>query len=87
MDLPENKDDSIERIMQQEGKKYRASIAGKVKVLEDLTAELKSKLDKETIKKLHHELHKLAGSAGTYGYNDASDICKKYVDEAVTFFL
>lgn len=79
MDVPQDKDDSIEEIMKQEGEKYRASITGKIETLENLISEIKTKLDKEAIQKLHHEAHKLAGSAGTYGYNEASVLCKKCV--------
>jgi len=55
--------------------KYVKSIKTKLVKLNDLIKKTISTQDEETIKTLIDEIHKISGSAGTYGFEFASDFC------------
>ena len=50
---------------------YKKSIPAKLEEIEGLILEAKASSEA-----LRFAVHKLAGSSGTYGYHEASDLCK-----------
>ncbi|MBS0623931.1 MAG: response regulator [Verrucomicrobia bacterium] len=55
---------------------YRKSISQKMALLQQLVQQLKQDCSLQNLKELQREIHKLAGSSGTYGYLEVSRICK-----------
>lgn len=60
-------------------KNYDESIHEKIALLRDLIK--KTQKNPSVIKDLKIEIHKMAGSAGTYGYESVSDVCKSLENE------
>jgi len=63
---------SLEDLM----RKYRESIPSKLEQIARLIDEYEHSPSKENLAALKLAVHKLAGSAGTYGYPEASRLCK-----------
>ncbi|QLH35012.1 MAG: Hpt domain-containing protein [Parachlamydiaceae bacterium] len=57
---------------------YRASIPNRLELLQSLVDEMRKNPRLETLKELKLQIHKLAGSAGLYGYEQVSLICKEF---------
>jgi HPt (histidine-containing phosphotransfer) domain-containing protein len=51
---------------------YKTSLPSKLDTIQKLSSTLQEALDQ-----LRFVVHKLAGSSGTYGYMEASQLCKK----------
>lgn len=73
------KEDSFKNMMTDMAKEYRASLPGKIKTLTDLIAEINKKISPDNIKHFRDEVHKIAGSAGMYGFPEISSLCKQMV--------
>lgn len=57
--------------------RYRKTIYSQVAVLEEAVAALRrNALDDDLRGRAHREAHKLAGSAGTFGFSRASDLAR-----------
>lgn len=56
--------------------KYSESLFDKLEEIEQLFESLKQTITKENLEKLHATIHKLSGSAGSYGYVKAGQISK-----------
>lgn len=56
---------------------YQATICDKIVQLEELTEKLIDDGTPESLQMLTRAVHKIAGSAGSYGYTDASVLCKE----------
>ncbi len=59
---------------------YQASIPDRLELLRSLINEIKKKPSEKTINELRLQVHKLAGSAGLYGYDEVSTVCKEFDD-------
>lgn len=59
---------------------YQASIPDRLELLEGLLLEMKKKPNEKTLKEFRLQIHKLAGNAGLYGYEEVSKICKEFDD-------
>lgn len=59
-------------------KAYRASIPHKLDTLAALVRQSQSPVDVKSFEDLRMAVHKLAGSAGTYGFTEVSEICKTW---------
>lgn len=70
MDSSFNNDDLL--LMQQ---KYRANIGAKLCKIQQLMETFKSAPSKSNLSALRLEIHKLAGSAGLYGFVKVSELC------------
>lgn len=57
---------------------YRASIPSRLELLQALIDGIRTNPTEETLKELRLQIHKLAGSAGIYGYDDVSKVCKEF---------
>lgn len=57
---------------------YQASIPERLALLQGLFEEMKKKPNEKTLKALRLQIHKLAGNAGLYGYDEVSKICKDF---------
>jgi UDP-N-acetyl-D-glucosamine dehydrogenase len=57
---------------------YQATIPDRIELLRNLIQEMKEKPNEKTLKELRLQVHKLAGNAGLYGYNEVSQICKDF---------
>lgn len=57
---------------------YRETIPEKEHLLKVLVDTLRQKCDVSTINALRYELHKIAGSAGVYGFAHVSKLCKQF---------
>lgn len=55
---------------------YQKTIPGKLDRLKRLIQTLKDNQSLENLKQLQMEVHKIAGNSGTYGFMNASDLCK-----------
>ncbi len=74
---------------------YKKSIPQKLKAIQNLIEQAKQNPLSETLDSLCFAVHKLAGSAGTYGYSEASQLCKELAQKIMnkdkldldTFFL
>lgn len=58
-------------------KEYEASIPEKISHIEGLIKAIQEGFSKENVEALKKELHKIAGSAGSYGHMEVSRFCKK----------
>ena len=75
---PEN--DFLSKLKEQ----YKATIPEKWQMLHDLIKSLsEDPADEKSLKALRQELHKISGSAGTYGFPKASDLCRHAEKEIV----
>lgn len=68
-------DDQLLKDLQAE---YRSTIPEKMKCLKELLETVHSKMDATSLKNLKYELHKIAGSAGVYGFGSAGKLCKEF---------
>lgn len=57
---------------------YRAAIPNRLELLQSLIDEIRKKGLEKDLKELRLQVHKLAGSAGLYGYHEVSRICKEW---------
>lgn len=55
---------------------YQKSIGEKIENIEKLLLEVEKNPSLENLSALKTEVHKIAGSAGSYGYKKAGDLCK-----------
>ena len=72
--------DSIDRlkaIQDKWRKEYDKTIQEKLKTLESLIQEMQQGIQEPTLKAFRMEIHKIAGSAGTVGYDTVSVFCKQ----------
>lgn len=72
--------DSIDRlkaIQDKWRKEYDKTIEEKLKTLESLIQEMQKGIQEPTFKSFRVEIHKIAGSAGTVGYDAVSVFCKQ----------
>lgn len=59
-------------------REYDRAIPEKLQKLEILISEFKKSMNLDSLTTLRFAVHKLAGSAGTYGYDSVSVICKEW---------
>ncbi|MBI5346115.1 MAG: response regulator [Chlamydiae bacterium] len=78
---------SLDKILELEVKKYRETIPQKIAALEKLITKAKSKSNESSFQELEYAFHKLAGSAGTYGYGKVSEIAKQIVGKIREWLL
>jgi UDP-N-acetyl-D-glucosamine dehydrogenase len=57
---------------------YQTSIPDRLELLQGLFEDMKKKPNESTLKALRLQIHKLAGNAGLYGYDEVSKICKEF---------
>ena len=62
---------------------YRQSIPSKLSLINSLICEVQKNGDLESLKALRFAIHKLAGSAGSYGYPEVSALCKELEKELI----
>ena len=55
---------------------YKANLSGRIELLKSAHASVLSGSLDAGLEHLHRELHKLAGSAGMYGYPELSDVAR-----------
>ncbi len=67
----------LEAILEDLKVSYEKTISDKVERLEKLILAVQKDPDIDNLQALKNEVHKIAGSAGTYGYIAVSDLCKK----------
>lgn len=64
-------------------REYKETIPLKIQTITDLLDRLKVKIDLETLKELRMHIHKIAGSAGTYGFKAVSEQCRAFEKELI----
>jgi anti-anti-sigma factor len=69
--------DNASKLSQQLFEHYTQSLPEKLQTLEDLIQAAADHPSQESIERLKASLHKISGSAGTYGYVKAGEICKQ----------
>ena len=57
---------------------YRNTIPQKLELLDQLVSSLETNKTLEALKSLRQHIHKLAGSAGTYGFDEVSTLSKQW---------
>ncbi len=65
-------------ILQQFTLEYKQTIPEKIEKIQQLLGQLRERIDEENLKALRMHIHKIAGSAGTYGFTAVSEICIKF---------
>lgn len=80
MDATSSNDD-FQDTLKKLSQKYREEIPEKLKLLRKYIDELKSDPQESTLKALRLEVHKMAGSAGSFGFPRTSEICKEFEKE------
>ena len=65
-----------ENLLQEIKKEYEKTIPAKIISLRQLIDALNHDWNKDNLMALRFHVHKIAGSAGTYGYQKASDLCR-----------
>ncbi|MEI6242009.1 MAG: Hpt domain-containing protein [Chlamydiota bacterium] len=66
-----SEEDALQELMLE----YKKSIPEKLRVLEKLIADVHAKGDLASVSALRFAVHKLAGSAGSYGFTEVSELC------------
>ncbi len=79
---PIDDDDDDEAFMADLKEQYRNSICTKLHDLEGLLSSLRDQLDPESLKALGDKVHRIAGSAGSYGFDAVSELCRQ-LDEDI----
>jgi len=57
---------------------YIDSIPGKLKNIEKLVNELRHEITEESLQEINRIVHRMAGSAGAYGFMQVTEICRKF---------
>lgn len=70
-------EERLKAIQEKYRKAYDKTIPEKLILLEGLLQEMQNGIQEPTLKAFRMEIHKIAGSAGTVGYDEVSAICKK----------
>jgi DNA-binding response OmpR family regulator len=60
---------------------YQNSIPDKLERLEKMILAIQKNLTLENLENFKREIHKIAGSAGSYGYSKVTDLCKQMEEE------
>ena len=68
-------------ILEQFSQEYKKSIPDKLNKIREFLDQLSVKMDEENLKALRMHIHKIAGSAGTYGFTKVSEISIKFEKE------
>lgn len=74
---------SYEQIVNKFRKSYVDTIPEKLNIILQLIDELNDHVNAETLKNLRLQIHKMAGSSGTYGFEQVSSYCKKFENELI----
>lgn len=77
--LPEQKplEKSAMPAMEELKAKYKETIPAKLEEINNLIGALKEKKDRDALQKMQMVIHKLAGNAGSYGFDEVSKVCKE----------
>lgn len=75
--------DNASKMSQQLFEQYTSSLPEKLQTVEELVEKAVQSPSQETIETLKAAIHKLSGSAGTYGYVKAGEICKQLEQKLV----
>jgi len=62
---------------------YQESIPEKINTLKQLISQFQNIQDLDSLTSLRNAVHKIAGSAGTYGYSEVSKICKEFEGDLI----
>lgn len=68
----------MQRIVEKWRLDYEKAIPGHLENLQQMINGMKSNMSEETLKSFRIAIHKMAGSAGTVGFMNVSDLCKRY---------
>lgn len=60
---------------------YISTIPEKLKLIEQFLDEMHESVREQTLLDLRLHIHKIAGSAGTYGFPEVSSVCKQFEKE------
>lgn len=66
------------KILAEITEEYRKTIPQKLELLDQLVSSLQTKKTLEALQALRQHIHKVAGSAGTYGFDEVSSLCKQW---------
>lgn len=73
----EESPDNMQAMLEKLGREYRKKISEKIKILTEMVREIQKKNDRDSLIGLKNVVHKIAGSAGSYGFSEVSQLCKK----------
>ena len=65
-------------ILKQFTEEYKLTVPEKLEKIQQLIDQLREKIDEENLKVLRMHIHKIAGSAGTYGFTTVSEVCIRF---------
>lgn len=71
-------DPSIDDVLKKFTEEYKLTIPEKLTALRQILDEMRQKITLENMKALRFNIHKIAGSAGTYGFASVSKLCREF---------
>lgn len=71
-------DPRLEALERKWRERYDEKLPAKLTLLDQLLSQFKVQFDQEVLRSFRIEIHKIAGGAGTVGYNEASEIAKAF---------
>ncbi len=77
-DISSQQPDRSKEIFAKLQKEYSDTIPAKLDKLQQLINDLRKDMREDTFKELRLQVHKFAGSSGTYGFADLSHNCKTF---------
>lgn len=72
-----------EEVLKKFHDEYVQTIPTKIQELESLIEALETELSKENLKNLRMKVHKIAGSAGTYGFDGVTHLSLKFEQDVL----
>lgn len=64
-------------------REYKESIPDKIKAIDKIILDLKEQMTQESLLALNLHIHKLAGSAGVYGFSELGEICNQFHQDLI----
>jgi HPt (histidine-containing phosphotransfer) domain-containing protein len=71
-------DSNVKQRLEKLAKEYQNSVPEKLHVLQNHIEEMRPKIREDSLKNLRMDIHKMAGTAGTFGFPVVSKICKEF---------
>jgi HPt (histidine-containing phosphotransfer) domain-containing protein len=74
----------IDAVLKKFTEEYKLTIPEKIATLRQILDDMKQKITVDNMKALRFNIHKIAGSAGTYGFGTVSKLCREFEFEIIS---
>lgn len=71
-------DREMNEILQKFAEEYKQTIPEKIRALQSILDDMRRQITPKNLKELRFQIHKIAGSAGTYGFDSVSQRCRQW---------